>query len=209
MDAERGSAKRLQRHRGAAILSCMHGGGCDSSPVSRWAESEQRYLRDIARSFLRRQSWRTSKSADDVVHEVYVRLREGLPAGYRIDDRNHFLCLFCMHMRWWWLEEQRKTGRRRQRELNWARAREPLSDQKVLSALREDLELLEDALLALERANRLDAVVVQLRILSYCTIQQVAESLGMPYGTAKQRWSRAAAFLVKSLCDHERDDQVE
>ena len=131
-----------------------------------------------------------------LVHEAYVRLVDGEPAGHW-NSRGHFFGAAAEAMRRILVENAR---RKLQVRRGGDRDREVLDLEQLATTLPDnELLKLNDALEELRRHAPDRARVVELRFFAGLTIEEAAEVLGISTATAKRRWRFTKAWLHKRL----------
>ena len=133
--------------------------------------------------------------ATGLVHEAYLRLFGGPGQGEQQhwDSRGHFFAAASEAMRRILIENARRKkrlkhgGGRQQVEL--------LDRDLAIFDSPDELLALDEALVKLALEDPPVAQVVQLRIFTGLTIDQVAEVLGCSRATAYRHWSYARAWL--------------
>lgn len=136
-----------------------------------------------------------------LVHEAYLRLADGPRAGYA--DRAHFYAMAARAMRFVLVDYAReRTAAKR----GGAAADVPLD--AAGDALQVAADDRADDVLALAAAlDRLGAVsprlrdVVDLRFFGGLTFDEVAGATGTSVATVKRDWTRARAWLYRSMHD--------
>ena len=147
-------------------------------------------LRAIAQRQMARVPAGDTLQATALVHEAYLRL-----AGDQLQwqDRAHFFFAAARAMRDILIEEARKDASLK-RGGGWKRI---TLDEAIVSAepVDEDLLALDQALQALEAADKTSADVVMLRYFSGLTIEETAQAIGISAPTVKRHWQYARAWL--------------
>ncbi len=131
-----------------------------------------------------------------LVHEAYLRL-VGTDPAQPWNGRGHFFAAAAEAMRRILVESARrkKAGKR-----GAGRHRVRLEDADVAVPERsDDLLALDEALAALERADRPAAELVKLRYFAGLTVREAAEALGVAPRTADAVWAYARGWLLDRL----------
>lgn len=158
-------------------------------------------LRRLAAQQLARERPGQTLQATALVHEAYIRLVDAENAQHW-GSRRHFFAAAAQAMRRILVEQARwkhreKHGGGRQRvPLNEA---EPACDDK-----HEELLAVHEALDKLAAEDAEAAELVQLRYFGGLSVEQAAETMGIPRSTAYARWAYAKASL-RLLLDGEAD----
>ena len=153
-------------------------------------------LRKLAAARLAAEPAGNTLSATALVHEAYLRLVGGEPAG-GWGGRGHFFAAAAEAMRRILVNRARDKGRlkrggdRRRVDLDG------LSDPGA--ALPDDLLDLDDALDRLAAGYPQAAELVKLRFFAGLTLDQAAEALGLARRSADRQWAFARAWLADAL----------
>lgn len=126
-----------------------------------------------------------------LVHEAYLRLAGGEPAG--IADRQHFLCLAARAMRSVLVDHARSRGADKR---GGKGLRVTLHDGMVTEESQGPLLLaLDDALAKLGGMDEQLARIVELKFFGGLTIDQTAAALQVSTPTVERGWRLARAWL--------------
>lgn len=144
-------------------------------------------LRRIARRIITSDAQRHSLQATEIVNEAVLRLiRSGLES---VTEREHLLALAARMMRRVLIDEARKA-------LAAKRQPPPLITQWPGGpAPGLDLEVLDEAIAALEAFSPEHARIVELRFGLGLTVGETARLIGTPERTVKRRWQAARVWL--------------
>jgi RNA polymerase sigma factor (TIGR02999 family) len=131
-----------------------------------------------------------------LVHEAYLRLVGGGPSvGW--NSRGHFFAAAAEAMRRILVEAARRKGAGKR---GGGRRRVRLEDVDVAAPDRpDDLIDLDEALAALEQADRVAANLVKLRYFAGMTVREAAAALGLAPRTADAVWAYARGWLLDRL----------
>jgi RNA polymerase sigma-70 factor, ECF subfamily len=159
-----------------------------------------RELRQLARSYLRRERAGHTLQPTALLNEAYLRL---LPQGPRAaDSREAFFRLMASEMRHRLVDHAR---RRLADKRGAGLTAEPLdtSLHHVAQPSEPDLEptlaRLDLAVGELSARHPRTAQVVQLRFLAGLTTEETAAELGLSAGTVKREWTFARAWLAAAM----------
>ena len=157
-------------------------------------------LREIARSYLRKERRDHTLDSSGLVHELYFRLID--QSRVRWQDRAHFFALSSRLMRRILVDHAReKAAQKRGRHVERISLEDPdrLFDQRP-----PELLALDEALMTLADHDPGGARLVELRYFGGLTKQELAEVLGVSTATVARRWRLVRAwlhtFLVKGEC---------
>ncbi len=166
-------------------------------------------LRQLAAQQLAQEAPGQTLQATALVHEAYVRLMANQPGGpapeQPWDNRRHFFAAAAEAMRRILLDRAR--GKRcLKRGGGWQR----LSLDQIDLAVDEppdDILDLDEALQKLAREDALCAELVKLRFFAGLTLEEAAQSLGIPPRSADRVWAFARSWLYDEL--RQKDETTE
>jgi RNA polymerase sigma factor (TIGR02999 family) len=149
----------------------------------------------IARERLRRHRRGETLSTTAMVEEVYRRL--AVPNGAAATDRAHFLALASRAMRFILADYARaRLGRSR----GGGGAEVPLDAVQAAADERAaDIIALHEALEVLAQRNERLGRMVEYRFFGGLSFEEIAEVTGCPVPTVKRDWSRARAWLYRTM----------
>ncbi|HVQ26976.1 MAG TPA: ECF-type sigma factor [Planctomycetota bacterium] len=152
-------------------------------------------LRRIAKNRMRREGDAVTLQTTGLVHEAYLRLAR---QNAQWQNRAHFFAIAARVMRRVLVEGYR--GRHAQKR-GGLRARVALEEVDAAATPASlDLEALNGALDGLERQDRLQAHIVELRYFAGLTIEETAEAVHLSPATVKREWALARAWLKREMC---------
>src|SRR5580658_7814402 len=167
----------------------------DSDAEARLIELTYRELRKIAAGHLRREHSARSLQTTDLVHEGYLRLVDQAANHWR--DRGHFYQVAAHVMRQILIDRarKRKAGKRGggAPDINLDLAID------IGQASSGDLLLLEEALTLLEKVDRRQCQIVEMRFFAGMREEEIAAVLGVSERTVNREWRLARAWLYKEL----------
>jgi RNA polymerase sigma factor (TIGR02999 family) len=152
-------------------------------------------LRRLAKSYLRRERPDHTLDGTALVHEAYMRLVDQRSVEWR--NRNHFFALAAELIRRILVDHARariaakRGGANVKLSLDVALAP---ADEKDLNILA-----LDDALLALAKADPQQSRIVELRYFAGLTIEETADVMEISPATVKRDWTTAKAFLKREM----------
>jgi RNA polymerase sigma-70 factor (ECF subfamily) len=162
---------------------------------ARLLELTYRELRKIAAGHLRREHALRSLQTTDLVHDAYLRLVDQAANHWR--DRGHFYQVAAHVMRQILIDHARKRNAGKRGggvpEISLDHAID------IAQAGSGDLLLLEEALTRLEKADRRQCQVVEMRFFAGLQEEEIAEILGVSARTINREWRMARAWLYKEL----------
>jgi len=151
-------------------------------------------LRQMARTYLRRERPDHTLQATALVHEAYLRLVDQHSVSWQ--NRAHFFGIASQMMRRILVNHAlaRAANKRGGGE------RIALNEAIDLSKKGEvDLIALDEALQELERLDSQQTRIVELRFFGGLSIEETAEALGVSPATVKRDWSTARLWLRRQL----------
>jgi RNA polymerase sigma factor (TIGR02999 family) len=153
-------------------------------------------LRRLAAGQLAHESPGGTLQATALVHEAYVRLVD-VEQAQHWNSRGHFFAAAAEAMRRILVDSARRRqslkrgGDRVRHELNEFNIAAPESSEELLA--------LDEALNQLAENDKLAAELVKLRYFAGLTMQQAAESLGIPLRTAERLWTYGRTWLYRAI----------
>ncbi|MEM8933217.1 MAG: ECF-type sigma factor [Acidobacteriota bacterium] len=151
-------------------------------------------LRRVAASYLRRERVGHTLQATALVHEAYIRLRDGTTMRFR--NRAHCVGTIAHMMRRILVEHARVRNAQKR---GGAHQRVTLAEATLTSSQPADLEALDDAMQSLGRKDPLMVRVVELRYFGGLTLEETAEVLGVSRATVVLIWRRTKVWLHREL----------
>jgi RNA polymerase sigma factor (TIGR02999 family) len=167
----------------------------DGHALDRLFDHVHAELRCIAGERLRRHRRGETLSTSAMVDEVYHRLV--VPNGANGTDRAHFFALASRAMRFILVDYARV---RLERSRDATAADVPVDAVQVAADERAtDLIALHEALEVLAQRNERLGRMVEYRFFGGLTFEEIAEVTGCPVPTVKRDWSRARAWLYRTM----------
>ncbi len=132
----------------------------------------------------------------DLVHEAYLRLF-GVDSASGLRDRGHLFAAVARVMRHVLVDHARRHHAQK-RGGGWERVS---LDENRLGGddLPEQVLALENSLGRLKRADPRSHDVVELKFFGGCSIDEIADHLGVSPMTVKRDWRKARAFLYAHM----------
>jgi RNA polymerase sigma factor (TIGR02999 family) len=162
---------------------------------ARLLELTYRELKRIAAGNLRREHAARSLQTTDLVHDAYLRLVDQAATHWR--DRGHFYQVAAHVMRQILIDNARKRNAGKRGggvpDISLDHAID------IAQANAGDLLLLEEALTRLEKVDRRQCQVVEMRFFAGMQEEEIAEVLGVSARTINREWRMARAWLYKEL----------
>ena len=152
-------------------------------------------LRDIAHRRLAGYRYGETLGTTALVHETYLRLVDAARVG--AGDRAHFLAVAARAMRFILVDYARaRTAAKR----GGLAADVPLDAvQRAADERAAELLALADALEELQAVDARLSDVVDFRFFGGLTFDEIAEATGRSVPTVKRDWTRARAWLYRSM----------
>ena len=152
-------------------------------------------LRRLAMSHLGRERGNHTLQPTALVHEAYVKLVDQRNTAW--SNRLHFFAVASRIIRRILIDHARAKGAERR---GGGRTMISIGDKDVAAPERDvDLLALDEALEELAQLDEQQAKVVELRYFSGCTVEEIAEVLGVGKRTVDRDWQAAKAWLFVRL----------
>ncbi|MBA3607395.1 MAG: sigma-70 family RNA polymerase sigma factor [Chthoniobacterales bacterium] len=167
----------------------------DSEAANRLIPLVYDELRQLARSYLRRERPDHTLQATGLVHEAYLRLVDQTVTSWQ--NRAQFFGVAACVMRRVLVDHARRH-RAEKRGGNWEKVE---FDDALAAGLPRSLDLvaLDDALQELARVDPRQSQVVELRFFGGLTTEEAGEVLEVSPRTIKREWRRARAWLYREM----------
>jgi RNA polymerase sigma factor (TIGR02999 family) len=150
-------------------------------------------LRKLAAQKMAHEQAGQTLDATGLVHEAYLRLVGSSDRDW--DNRRHFFAAAAEAMRRILVESARRRQRIRH---GGGRQRVDLDDVDLaVDVPVDELLVINEALEELSRADANAAELVKLRYFAGMTVEQAAQTLGIPARTAYRNWAYARAWLFR------------
>jgi RNA polymerase sigma-70 factor (ECF subfamily) len=155
-------------------------------------------LRRLAKSRMRGERSQHTWQPTVLVHQLYLELLKikALRKGDRQDeedDRKAFFGLAAHLMRRLLIHHARPLAR----QVEMTELGESLEIQSTGGA--DDLTVVEDLLLGLERVDPQFRTIVEMKVLEGMSMEDIADQLGVPLRTAYRRWTFARTWLANHV----------
>lgn len=152
-------------------------------------------LRALAQHRLRAASAGETLSTTALVHEAYLRLVDQTRCDWQ--DRTHFMALAARAMRYVLIDYARARGAQKR---GGGMQEVPLEAiQLVADARATELIMLNDALEELAGRDERLGRIVEYKFFGGLTFDEIAAATGRSVPTVKRDWTRARAWLSRSL----------
>lgn len=153
-------------------------------------------LRKLAAAKLAQEKAGQTLQATALVHEAYLRLVDGKSAQ-DWDSRGHFFAAAAESMRRILVENARAKLRVKR---GGDRQRFDLSSADLATNLPPDeMLMLSDAIDGLAQHNAEAAELVKVRYFVGLSVEEAADTLGIPRSTAYRHWTYARAWLISQV----------
>jgi RNA polymerase sigma-70 factor, ECF subfamily len=152
-------------------------------------------LKRQAHHYLRRERSGHTLQTTDLVHEVYLRLRE--VGQVDLSDHGSLLAFTASVMRRVLVDWARQRGRAKR---GGDRTRVTFDEAlKFAPDNYDEIVMLDDALQALEKFDSHLSQIVELRYFGGLTIEETAAELGVSIDHVKRQWRSAKRWLYREL----------
>ncbi len=157
-------------------------------------------LRKLAQGYMRNEREDHTLQATALVHEAYIRLVDWENVSW--ENRAHFFAVAAQVMRKILVDHARK---KRAGKRNFGQ--KVALDEAVSFASKREVNLiaLDDALEGLEKIDKLQAKIVELRFFGGLTIEETAHTLKISDSTVKREWTVAKAWLHREISREKND----
>ena len=178
------------------LLRAWHDG--DATAFDRLIPLVYSELHTLAQRALRQNAPGHTLQTTAVVHEAWLRLRQG--AGVEWADRAHFFAVAARAMRFLLVDHARQQQQLKQGggithiQLEEAEAAVQAGPPWSIEVLALDQALQRLAVLDAQKSR-----IVELRYFAGMTVEEVAEVLDIAVITVKREWARAKAWLYHEL----------
>ena len=154
-------------------------------------------LRKVAQARMRRERADHTLQSTALIHEAYVKLVNQRRVRWR--NRGHFFAVASNLMRRILVDHARARAYMKR----GGGAQRVSFDEVAIADEERGAQLLaiHQALTELERLDRRQARVVELRYFGGLTIEEIAEVTGISVATVKREWSSAKAWLHRELAE--------
>jgi RNA polymerase sigma factor (TIGR02999 family) len=153
-------------------------------------------LRAIAAAQMRSERSDHTLQPTALVHELFLRLEQGRPVAW--NDRRHFFRLAAQAMRRLLVDfARRRLAERRGGE--FARVTLGHADEAASNQRPEEIVAMDAALAQLAALDPRQAEVVELRVFSGMTMDEIAAALDLSLSTVEREWRAARAWLRREL----------
>ena len=177
------------------ILSQIDSG--DPSAADQLLPLVYQELRRLAASKLANEKPGQTLQATALVHEAYLRLLGPGGADKPWDSRGHFFAAAAEAMRRILIDQARAKGRQK-RQADGRRI-DIDSANVAVHATPNQLLVIDEALMKLEREDPAVFELVRLRYFAGLNVDEAAAALGISTATAYRRWNYARAWLHSEL----------
>lgn len=151
-------------------------------------------LRKLARHYMESEREDHTLQATALVHEAYIRLVDWENVSW--ENRAHFFAVAAQVMRKILVDHARKKNAGK-RDFG---QKITLDDVNNFSSEREvNLIALDDALESLEKLDKMQSKIVELRFFGGLTIEEAAHTLNTSPMTVKREWTVAKAWLQREI----------
>jgi RNA polymerase sigma factor (TIGR02999 family) len=169
----------------------------DSTAFERLAEHVYPELRLMARRYLRNERSGNTLQATALVHEVYLRMSDGINVEWQ--QRAQFFAMAAQMMRRILVSAARARGSQKR---GGGTPNVNIEETAVLSAGPDQSILaVDEALTVLAQLAPRQAKVVELRYFGGLTEEEIVAALGISPRTVRRDWEFARAWLKRELAE--------
>ena len=156
-----------------------------------------RELRQVAAAKLARESAGHTLQPTALVHEAWLRLGGDRPVEWQ--DRAHFFGAAAEAMRRILIDRARR--RQTARHGGGLERAAPDALDAIAAPVLDDVQFLavSEALEKFAAAEPRKASLVKLRYFAGLTLEEAADTLGLPHGTAKRWWTYSRTWLFREI----------
>jgi RNA polymerase sigma factor (TIGR02999 family) len=149
-----------------------------------------------AARFLSRERRDHTLQATDLIHETYLKLVDQREVNW--ESRTHFFAIAANLMRRILVDYARKKHREKR---GGECLKLPLEEAALVAGKEKSIDLmaLDEALTKLEKIDRQQARIVELRYFSGLSLEETAEALKISRTTVANDWAMAKAWLHREL----------
>ncbi len=166
----------------------------DESALERLLPLVEKELRLIAKRYLRKEGPGHTLQTTALINEAFIKL---VDQRVHWQSRGHFFGIAATCMRRVLLDYAKAQGRQK-RGGDWEQI--ALSDASLIPDEKAvELVALDEALKALAKQDTRKSRIVELRYFGGCTVEEVAEILGVSKETIAREWRLARAWLRREL----------
>jgi RNA polymerase sigma-70 factor (ECF subfamily) len=158
-------------------------------------------MRRLAMSHMDQERRNHTLQPTALVHEAYVKLLDQHRTDWK--DRLHFFSIASRIIRRILIDHARSALAAKR---GGSITRIAVGDHDLSAPQRDvDLLALDEAMIELAELDEQQARIVELRYFGGCTIDEIAELLGIGKRTVDRQWHAARAWLFERLRDGEED----
>src|SRR5437868_13810194 len=170
----------------------------DEESLSQMLPQVYEQLKNLAESYLSSERSNHTLQATALVHEAYLRLREQRQVDWR--NRPQFLGIAARMMRR--VLRNYATASHAQKRGGNEPVRVTL-DEAMDFYHRHDISVaaVDEALSELEKLDKRQAQIVELRFFGGLTVEEIAKLLGISPATVKREWATAKLWLQHQLSE--------
>jgi RNA polymerase sigma-70 factor, ECF subfamily len=152
-------------------------------------------LRKLASGYLKNERPDHTLQATALVHEAYLRLVDWENVSWQ--NRSHFFAVSAQVMRHILVDHARK----KKAEIHGGNLQKLALDEAISFSNSKEVDLvdLDDALLELEKLDKRQSKIVELRFFAGLTIEETAHALNISTMTVSRDWNFAKAWLFRRL----------
>jgi RNA polymerase sigma factor (TIGR02999 family) len=159
-------------------------------------------LRRLAAAYLGRERASSTLQATELVHEAYLKLADQSRVAWA--GKTHFFAVAATAMRRILVDHARRRSRlKRGGDVQPVTLHDDLGLFPQAGLDPEDVIVLDEALAAVGEHDERQAKIVEMRVFSGLTVEEVAVVLGVSKRTVEGEWTHAKAWLRRRMTQEE------
>lgn len=167
----------------------------DASALERLMPLVMSELRDLAKSYMRKEKQGHTLQTTALINEAYIKLVEQKRVDWQ--NRSHFFGVAALCMRRILVDHAKAQGRNKR---GGSVEHIALSDDKIIPAEKSaELIALDEALQKLSQQDERKSKVVELKYFGGLNMEEIAEVLNVSKTTVEREWRMARAWLQREL----------
>jgi RNA polymerase sigma-70 factor (ECF subfamily) len=197
-----GSMQNPRSTPGDVTVLLQKARGGDEAALDRVLPLIYEELRRLARRKIRSEARGHTLHATELVHEAYLKLADQSRVAWA--GKTHFFAVAATAMRRILVDHARRRSRlKRGGHDQTVTLHDDMGLFPPAGLDPEDVIVLDEALVALGEHDERQAKIVEMRVFSGLTVEEVAAVLGVSRRTVEGEWTHAKAWLRRRMADGE------